>query len=71
MAGHPEARHIPPGTELFTPGLVWAFVAAMISGIVAIRFLVNLLIHQKFHHFAPYCAALGTLCLVWFGWLGK
>lgn len=66
-----EARRIPPGTELFTAGLVWAFIAAMISGIVAIRFLVRLLTHQKFHHFAPYCAALGTICLVWFGWFGS
>jgi undecaprenyl-diphosphatase len=66
-----EARQIPPGTTMLTPGLVWAFVAAAISGIVAIRFLVRLLQHQKFHRFAPYCATLGALCLVWFGWLGK
>jgi undecaprenyl pyrophosphate phosphatase UppP len=52
-------------------GLLAAFLAAMLSGIVAIRFLVRLLRHQKFHLFAPYCAALGVFCLVWFGWLGK
>lgn len=66
-----EARHIPPGTGGFSAGLVWAFVAAMISGIVAIRYLIRLLQHQKFHRFAPYCAGLGVLCLLWFGWLGK
>lgn len=66
-----EARHIPLGTPLFTPGLVWAFVAAMLSGLAAIRFLVRLLESQRFHRFAPYCAVLGVLCLVWFGWLGK
>jgi undecaprenyl-diphosphatase len=66
-----EARHIPAGTDLLSAGLIAAFVAAMISGVVAIRFLVRLLRHQKFHLFAPYCAALGVFCLVWFGWLGK
>jgi undecaprenyl-diphosphatase len=66
-----EARHIPPGGHVFTAGLAMAFVAAMVSGIVAIRFLVSLLRHKKFHYFAPYCALLGIFCLVWFGWLGK
>jgi undecaprenyl-diphosphatase len=65
-----EARHIPPGTQ-FSAGLVLAFLAAAISGIFAIRFLVRLLKSQKFHFFAPYCAVLGVICLVWFGWLGK
>jgi undecaprenyl-diphosphatase len=66
-----EARHIPAGSHPFTAGLLAAFVAAMLSGIVAIRFLIRLLQHKKFHLFAPYCAALGVFCLVWFGWLGK
>ena len=43
----------------------------MVSGLVAIRLLVALLRHKKFHLFAPYCAVLGVFCLVWFGWLGK
>ena len=66
-----EARHIPPDSHPFTGGLLAAFIAAMLSGIVAIRFLVRLLQHKKFHFFAPYCAGLGVFCLVWFGWLGK
>lgn len=66
-----EARQMPPGGHPVTAGLVWAFLGAMISGIVAIRFLVRLLRHQKFHLFAPYCAVLGAACLVWFGWLGR
>ena len=66
-----EARHIPAGSHPFTAGLAVAFVTAMISGIVAIRFLVSLLRHKKFHLFAPYCAVLGAFCLVWFGVLGK
>ena len=56
---------------LITAGLAVAFVTATISGIVAIRFLVSLLRHKKFHLFAPYCALLGAFCLVWFGVLGK
>lgn len=66
-----EARHIPPGIDPTSPGLIWAFVAALVSGVVAIRFLVALLRSSKFHLFAPYCAAVGAFCLVWFGWLGR
>lgn len=65
-----EARHLAVGTQTITPGLVTAFLAALVAGIVAIRVLVLLLRRGKFHYFAPYCAALGILGLVWFGWLG-
>ena len=66
-----QIRDVPPGTDLLGPGLVWAFVAALVSGVVAIKLLVALLRSSKFHLFAPYCAALGVFCLVWFGWLGR
>ena len=66
-----EARHLPPGTHPFTVGLLAAFLAAMLSGIVAIRWLIVLLKRGKLHRFAPYCAALGIFCIVWFGLLGK
>lgn len=66
-----EMRDIPAGVSLTDPGLVWAFFAALISGIIAIRFLVALLRSSRFHLFAPYCALLGVFCLVWFGWLGR
>ena len=65
-----EARHIPAGGVLLNGGLIAAFVVAMISGIWAIRWLVRLLRNGRFHLFAPYCAALGLFCLIWFGWLG-
>ena len=70
-SGVMEARHIPAGSAPFTLPLLTAFVAAMVSGIFAIRWLVNLLRHGRFHLFAPYCAVLGVLCLVWYGWLGR
>ena len=66
-----EFRHVPAGMSINDPGLVTAFVAALLSGIVAIRFLVALLRSSRFHLFAPYCAAVGVFCLVWFGWLGR
>lgn len=66
-----EARHIPPGEQGLSVGLLCAFVAAAVSGLIAIRFLVSLLKHKKFHLFAPYCAVVGVVCLVWFGILGK
>ncbi len=52
-------------------GHVWAFFGALVSGIVAIRFLVALLRRGMFHRFAPYCAAAGAFTLVWFIVLGR
>ena len=66
-----EVRTVPPGVDPFEPGMIWAFVASLVSGIVAIRFLVALLRSSKFHLFAPYCAVVGVLCLIWFGLLGR
>jgi undecaprenyl-diphosphatase len=61
-----EARHIPPGTDLLSPGFVAAFVVALASGVWAIRLLVRLLRSQKFHLFAWYCAAVGVLTILWY-----
>lgn len=46
-------------------GVAWAFLAALVSGVFAIRFLVMLLRRGRFHVFAPYCATVGALTLVW------
>jgi len=48
-------------------GHAWAFVGALVSGVAAIRFLVMLLRHGRFHQFAPYCAAVGLVTLFLFG----
>jgi len=61
-----EARHIPAGANLLSPGFVIAFVAALLSGIWAIRFLVALLRKGRFYRFAPYCAVLGVFTIAWF-----
>ena len=45
--------------------LAFAFAAALLSGIAAIRLLVHLLARRAFHRFAPYCWALGMLTLAW------
>ncbi len=66
-----QAREIPPGFDPFSPGIVLAFLSALVAGVVAIRFLVALLKSSRFHSFAPYCAALGIFCLIWFGVLGR
>lgn len=47
-----------------TPALVFGFVAALISGIVAIRFFILLLERQNFHLFAYYCWAAAGLFLI-------
>ncbi len=61
-----EARHIPAGADLASPGLVLGFFAALVSGVWAIRFLVAVLRSAKFHVFAWYCAALGLLTIWWY-----
>jgi len=65
-----EIRHVPAGITV-NAGLIAAFVAALISGVAAIRLLVALLRSSRFHLFAPYCAVVGIFCLVWFGILGR
>jgi undecaprenyl pyrophosphate phosphatase UppP len=60
-----EAVRMPGLGFEVAPGHVWAFVAALASGIVAIRFLVLLLRQGRFHLFAPYCATIGVATLTW------
>ncbi len=45
--------------------LVLSFVAALVSGVLAMRLLVRLLARRAFHRFAPYCWAIGAVTLVW------
>lgn len=42
-----------------------SFVAALVSGVAAIRLLVVLLARRAFHRFAPYCWVLGGATLGW------
>ena len=54
------------GTAAVGPApLALAFVAALLSGIAAIRLLVRLLARGAFHRFAPYCWTIGVLTLAW------
>ena len=66
-SGLVEVSHLPPGVDVFSPGLIVAFAAAMLSGVWAIRFLVRLLDRGRFHAFAWYCAGVGLITLVWYG----
>jgi undecaprenyl-diphosphatase len=61
-----EVRHLPPGADLLNTGFLTAFVAALVSGVWAIRFLVALLRSQRFHLFAGYCATLGLFTILWY-----
>jgi undecaprenyl-diphosphatase len=45
--------------------LALSFVAALVSGVLAIRLLVRLLARRAFHRFAPYCWALGAVTIGW------
>ncbi|NNG15693.1 MAG: undecaprenyl-diphosphate phosphatase, partial [Gemmatimonadales bacterium] len=56
------------GASLGTVGAghAWAFGGALVSGVMAIRFLVSLLRRGVFHRFAPYCLGIGIFTLIWF-----
>ncbi len=56
--------------EVGAVALAVSFVAALIAGVFAIRFLVHLLARQAFHRFAPYCWSVGVITLFWV-FLGK
>ncbi len=43
--------------------VLWGTVAAAITGYVALRFLLATVRRGRFHLFAPYCWALGAVCL--------
>ncbi len=43
--------------------IVWGTAAAAVTGYLALRFLLAVVRHGRFHIFAPYCWALGTVCL--------
>ena len=45
--------------------LMIGFVAALVSGVLAIKFLILLLRKGTFYRFAPYCLALGIMTIVW------
>jgi undecaprenyl-diphosphatase len=45
--------------------LALSFVAALVSGVLAIRLLVHLLARRAFHRFAPYCWLLGGATRGW------
>ena len=44
--------------------LIVGFVAAAISGILAIKFLINLLNKNKFYIFSIYCGIVGLICII-------
>jgi len=60
-----EAVHVAEGGIALELGHLWAFLAALVSGVGAILFLVMLLRRGRFYLFAPYCAVVGLLTLAW------
>jgi undecaprenyl-diphosphatase len=45
--------------------LAFSFVAALVSGVLAIRLLIALLQRKAFYRFAPYCWAIGLATILW------
>lgn len=43
--------------------ILWGTATAAVTGYVALRFLLAVVRHGRFHVFAPYCWAVGVLCL--------
>ncbi|HIV02848.1 MAG TPA: undecaprenyl-diphosphate phosphatase [Candidatus Aphodoplasma excrementigallinarum] len=44
--------------------LVVGFIAAAVSGILAIKFLINLLNKNRFYVFSIYCSIVGLICII-------
>ena len=44
--------------------LIVGFIAAAVSGILAIKFLINLLNKNRFYVFSIYCGIVGLICIV-------
>jgi len=64
-----EGRHM--AVDLASVGVVpfaASFLAAFVSGIWSIRFLVALLRRGRFYAFAPYCWALGVFTIAYAMW---
>jgi undecaprenyl-diphosphatase len=51
--------------EVGTGPLIISFIVAMISGVIAIRWLLVLLRKGTFYKFAPYCWAIGIATIIW------
>jgi len=62
VAQAPELRAV--GSGIGVAPLAIGFVAALVSGVFAIRVFVRMLSRRTFHHFAYYCWAVGTAYLV-------
>ncbi len=48
-----------------TGPLAAGFATALVSGVVAIRWLISMLRRRVFHHFAPYCWGIGAATILW------
>lgn len=61
-----ETPHLSEAAAVVGTGpLVVSFLAALVSGVIAIRLLVALLRRRTFYQFAPYCWGIGTFTLLW------
>ncbi len=52
-------------TAVGTGPLLLSFLTSLVFGVLAIRLLVSLLARRAFHHFAPYCWAMGIVTVGW------
>ena len=70
-AGLVEARHASADIALVgAVPLIVGCLIAFLSGVFAIRFLIAMLRHGRFHVFAPYCVVIGLFTLAYALWHG-
>jgi undecaprenyl-diphosphatase len=61
-----EIPHLAENANTVGAGpLAIGFLASMISGVIAIRWLLVLLRRGTFYRFAPYCLVLGIVTIAW------
>ena len=59
-----NARH--SGATLDVAPTIFAFIAALLSGIIAIKFMLRVIQHVKLHWFSLYLVILAVVCLIIF-----
>jgi len=59
-----EARHVESWGALFSVDLIAGFIAALLVGVVALKFLLTFIKRGKLHYFGYYCVAAAVVSLV-------
>jgi len=58
-----EARHIESWGSLMSIDVIVGFIASLVVGVIALKFLLTFIKKGKLHYFGYYCAAAAVVSL--------